>query len=168
MFPIDYSISTSSALPPSDIIPRTHLILSGWQLIEESFPLPLKTCEVYKDFKLTKNKYKPVTPNSPMFAIDCEMCETVRGLELTRVSIIDEKHNVCYNSLVKPYNKILNYLTKFSGITAKMLQNVSKRLEEVQQEICNLLPDDAILVGHSLFNDLRHIRLIHPYCIDTR
>jgi RNA exonuclease 1 len=35
-----------------------------------------------------------------------------------------------------------------------MLKHVKTRLEEVQQKIRNLLPEDAILVGHSLNFDL--------------
>lgn len=64
-----------------------------------------------------------------------------------------------YESLVKPYNRITNYLTKFSGITEKMLENVEKRLEDVQNDLIQLLPSDAILVGHSLNTDLHAIKV---------
>ena len=66
---------------------------------------------------------------------------------------------VVYESLVKPYNPITNYLTRFSGITEKMLQNVDKRLEDVQNDLIELLPPDAILVGHSLNTDLHAIKV---------
>ena len=64
-----------------------------------------------------------------------------------------------YESLVKPYNPITNYLTRFSGITEKMLQDVEKRLEDVQNDLIQLLPPDAILVGHSLNTDLHAIKV---------
>jgi RNA exonuclease 1 len=55
---------------------------------------------------------------SPMFGIDCEMCLTTARLnELTRVSIVNEKYELIYETLVMPHNKIINYLTKFSGIS---------------------------------------------------
>jgi len=58
---------------------------------------------------------------SPMFGIDCEMClTTIRLNELTRVSIVNEKHELVYETLVMPYNKIINYLTEFSGITRQV------------------------------------------------
>lgn len=45
-------------------------------------------------------------------------------------------------------------ITRYSGITRKMLKHVHTRIEEVQQRIQQLLPSDAILIGHSLNFDL--------------
>jgi RNA exonuclease 1 len=103
-----------------------------------------------------------------MFGLDCEMCQTIDGvLEVTRISIIDEELNIIYDTLVKPYNKITNYLTQYSGITKKMLENVTTRLCDVQASIRTLLPPDAILVGQSLNSDLDALKMMHPYIIDT-
>ena len=60
-----------------------------------------------------------------------------------------------------------NYLTKFSGITPHMLAGIRTKLADVQEEIRNILPADAILAGHSLENDLRALKMFHPYVIDT-
>lgn len=70
-----------SKLPPCDKYSRTQLLLSGWQMVEENFPLPIKGLmeRKYSEYVLTKDKYKDVTPFSPMFAIDCEMCRTSTG-----------------------------------------------------------------------------------------
>lgn len=38
---------------------------------------------------------------------------------------------------------------------------------QVQDEVCALLPSDAILVGQSLNCDLNAMKLMHPYVIDT-
>lgn len=152
-----------------DEFTRIQLILSAWQLIEENFPLPLKgkLSEAYSDYKLTKDVYAPVTATSPMFGIDCEMCLTNEGSELTRISIVNEKHETVYDTLVKPYNKIIDYVTRFSGITKSLLENVTKRLEDVQNDLRSLLPADAILVGQSLNSDLHALQMMHPYIIDT-
>lgn len=158
-------------LPECDSFPRTQLLLSGWQMVEENFPLPIKGLmdTKYAGYVLTKDSYEEVTPFSPFFGLDCEMCRTTCGdLELTRISIVDEDMKVFYEQLVKPDNKITDYLTQYSGITPRMMRNVTKRLQDVQEDLRRILPPDAILVGQSLSNDMHAIRMMHPYIIDTR
>lgn len=172
MFPIsESSAPDSSDLPMGDKFPRTQLLLSGWQMIEENYPLPIKGLmeRKYVGYTLTKENYDHVTNWSPMFGLDCEMCMTEGGeLELTRVSVVDENLQIVYEKLVKPDKKIVNYLTKYSGITAKMMRKVTKRITEVQQDLRELLPPNAILVGQSLSNDMHALKMMHPYIIDTR
>lgn len=172
LFPMeDKEEKTDSNLPSGDKFSRTQLLLSGWQMVEENFPLPIKGLmeKKYVGYVLTKDKYKDVTASSPMFALDCEMCKTtIMDLEVTRVSIVDEENKVVYEQLVKPDNKITDYLTQFSGITPKMMKNVTKRLEEVQKDLREILPPDAILIGQSLNGDLHALKMMHPYIIDTR
>ncbi|XP_076310400.1 RNA exonuclease 5 [Tachypleus tridentatus] len=147
---------------------RIDLLLSPVQLIIENFPLPVIDKDEPSDYCFTKKEYLEVSPHSPLFALDCEMCMTTeKKLELTRVSIVNEHLEVVYDSLVKPHNKIINYLTKYSGITKSMLDPVTTRLEDVQKDIQYLLPSDAILCGHSLNCDLEALKMIHPYVIDT-
>ncbi|TKS68543.1 RNA exonuclease 5 [Collichthys lucidus] len=55
----------------------------------------------------------------------------------------------------------------FSGITAAMLRSVTTTLRDVQVKLKTLLPSDAVLVGHSLNNDLMALKLIHQHVIDT-
>nr|CAD7432970.1 unnamed protein product [Timema monikensis] len=159
-----------ASIPESDKYPRTHLLLSAWQMIEEHYPLLLKgeMQSKYTEYVFTKSEYKEVTPNSPMFALDCEMCRTTTGeLELTRASVVNEKLEVIYDILVKPDNHITDYLTRYSGITEIMLSEVTNKLSDVQKDLINLLPPDAILVGHSLNCDLHALQMMHPYVIDT-
>ena len=47
-----------------------------------------------------------------VFALDCEMCYTTRGIELTRITVINEDGESAYESFVKPDNKILDYNTR--------------------------------------------------------
>uniref|UniRef100_A0AAF6YPY8 RNA exonuclease 5 n=1 Tax=Bos taurus TaxID=9913 RepID=A0AAF6YPY8_BOVIN len=108
-----------------------------------------------------------VTDNSPLFGLDCEMCLTSKGRELTRISLVAEGGGCVMDELVKPDNKIVDYLTSFSGITKKILNPVTTKLKDVQRRLKILLPPDAVLVGHSLDLDLRALKMIHPYVIDT-
>lgn len=142
-------------------ISRTSLLLSPIQMIIESYPMPTD-----EGIRLLRSKFKPVTDSSPMFALDCEMCITDRS-ELTKISIVDEELRVVYSELVKPDLPITNYLTRYSGITKEMMENVTTRLEDVQAFMRRSLPRDAILIGHSLNMDLAALQIFHPYVIDT-
>ncbi|KAH9825938.1 EXOIII protein [Teratosphaeria destructans] len=108
-----------------------------------------------------------------VLAMDCEMCitspkgATPQVFSLTRVSVIDWDGNVVLDELVKPADPITDYLTPYSGITEKMLENVSTTLSDVQQKLLALLTPQTILIGHSLNSDLNALRLTHPYIIDT-
>uniref|UniRef100_A0A6M2DJQ9 Putative 3'-5' exonuclease n=1 Tax=Xenopsylla cheopis TaxID=163159 RepID=A0A6M2DJQ9_XENCH len=171
VFPIQRNVQPieEEQLPSSDIFSRTKLLLSAWQMVEEGYPLPLRggLSNRYADFVMTKDSYGQVNANSPMFGLDCEMCRTKFGSELTRVSMVNEKFEVVYETFVKPYNKIIDYVTQFSGITEEILENVTTRIEDVQNMIRKILPDDAILVGQSLNADLIAMKMMHPYVIDT-
>lgn len=162
--------TTNPVNDEKEVFSRTQLLLSALQMIDEGYPLPLQgeLANRYKEFIMTKDKYKPVTAQSPMFGVDCEMCRTSAGVnELTRISIINENHESIYETLVCPRNKIVDYLTPFSGITPQMMKNITKTLAEVQNDIRELLPADAIFVGQSLHSDLMAMRMMHPYVIDT-
>nr|XP_020729432.1 putative RNA exonuclease NEF-sp isoform X2 [Odocoileus virginianus texanus] len=132
----------------------------------ETYHFPLQGFPDCENFVPTKCNGS-VTDNSPLFGLDCEMCLTSKGRELTRISLVAEGGDCVMDELVKPDNKIVDYLTSFSGITKKILNPVTTKLKDVQRQLKMLLPPDAVLVGHSLDLDLRALKMIHPYVIDT-
>lgn len=67
-----------------------------------------------------------------VYALDCEMCYTTRGLELTRVTVIDIDCKTVYESLVKPLNPIMDYNTRFSGITKEQMDRTSTSILQVR------------------------------------
>ena len=103
----------------------------------------------------------------PLFAIDCEMCYTSVGLELTRLTLIDSQCRTLLDTLVVPTNPITNYNTQYSGITAAMLAQCTTTLQQARHRLLSLLPASAILVGHSAENDLRASRIYHRRVVDT-
>jgi len=148
---------------------KLSLMLSATQMVTDNYPLPLSGSlgEKYAGYKFTSSEYEEVGEDSPLYSVDCEMCLTSAGHELTRVCVVDSRLAVVYHTLVKPRNTITNFLTQYSGITAEMLEDVTTRLEDVQEAMRELLPANAILIGQSLNFDLIALKLFHPYVIDT-
>lgn len=102
-----------------------------------------------------------------IYAIDCEMCFTEQGLELTKVTVIDLYGNLVYDTLVKPKNKIIDYNTKFSGITEEQMSNVTMTLTQVQEDLLKFIHAETILLGHNLASDFRVLQLFHKNVVDT-
>ena len=56
------------------------------------------------------------TKANGVFALDCEMIYTWRGIELARVTVVDRRCALVYDQLVVPQTPILDYNTRLVGI----------------------------------------------------
>lgn len=96
--------------------------------------------------------------------IDCEMGYTTEGMELIRVTIVDWDCSVLLDEKVLPKGSIIDFNTRFSGISD--LQG-SLTMLEVHKRIQMIVSKDTIMIGHGLENDLNALRLVHRKVIDT-
>ncbi|XP_012280594.1 RNA exonuclease 1 homolog [Orussus abietinus] len=126
----------------------------------------------YVDYENLRGYVKTLPKDGPdekqgVYALDCEMCYTTQGLELTRVTVINEDCNVIYETLVKPENPIIDYNTRFSGITEENMKDVTTTILDVQATLLTMFSDKTVLVGHSLESDFKALKLIHETVVDT-
>uniref|UniRef100_G1Q3S3 Exonuclease domain-containing protein n=1 Tax=Myotis lucifugus TaxID=59463 RepID=G1Q3S3_MYOLU len=118
-------------------------------------------------FVQTLDKELPPGAHPGIYALDCEMCYTTSGLELTRVSVVDSALQLVYDAFVRPDRDIVDYNTRFSGVTAADLAHTSTSIRDVQAALLTLFNAHTILIGHSLQSDLLALKLIHGTVLDT-
>ena len=119
--------------------------------------------------------YKTVSYTSlhhrDVVALDCEMVYTAGGLEVAKVTLMDENYNTLVDTYVKPNNMVIDYNTRYSGITQGDLSLNNLRppitLHQVQMDLLQYIDQKTIIVGHSLESDLKALRIIHTRVVDT-
>ena len=100
-------------------------------------------------------------------SIDCEMCFTEVGLELTRVTVVCPFKGIVLDEFVKPTNVIIDYNTTYSGIGEEDLLDVTTTINDVYFKLSIMIDPDTIIIGHSTDSDLKALKLIHTNIIDT-
>ncbi len=122
--------------------------------------------------------------------VDCEMVYTTAGLELARVSVTELiGGETVLDEFIHPKHKILDYNTRFSGITKESLSSSpspgqrtphdtkqTQRTKKSKKLTIDDIPDllayagitrETILIGHGLENDMNAMHLIHTSIIDS-
>ncbi|XP_043968414.1 RNA exonuclease 1 homolog isoform X3 [Gambusia affinis] len=102
-----------------------------------------------------------------VYSLDCEMCYTVQGLELSRVTVISSSLQVVYDTFVRPDSEVIDYNTRFSGISEEDVKGNHTSLRQVQETLLSFISADTILVGHGLETDLCLLKLLHGTVVDT-
>ncbi|KAI9314489.1 hypothetical protein BX666DRAFT_460774 [Dichotomocladium elegans] len=142
----------------------------------DSFSSPgcAKGPHVYKDTSVkqmhSKIRYISTPKEKPedwraLVALDCEMAYTTAGMELIRLTAIDENEKLLIDELVFPSSMVIDLNSRYSGI--KTLAGATHNLDSVRQELFKYVNEDTILMGHGLENDLNAMRILHGNVIDT-
>lgn len=102
--------------------------------------------------------------HSAFVAMDCEMVGVGEGgveSALARVTIVDWHGTIVLDEYVLPGQPVTDYRTFVSGITDDKLVGAAS-FESVQSKVVQIL-SGRILVGHGLENDLKALRIHHPW-----
>lgn len=102
-----------------------------------------------------------------LLALDCEMCKTTKGVELARLTLVDANEQVVIDEYVRPTHPITDYCTQYSGITPEIMARTTMTLSDIQTLFLKHVPAHAILIGHSIENDLQALQVLHHRIIDT-
>ncbi|KAK6504106.1 hypothetical protein TWF506_002318 [Arthrobotrys conoides] len=165
----------------------SDLLLSTEDLIENEYPLhssqipkdqpSLTSKEQLKQDEWVETSLTDLPPRNneagstlegyTVYSLDCEMVKTCEESSLARVSLISWDGDVVFDSLVKPSDLVIDYLTPFSGITEAMLRDVTTTRADIQNKLKELIDGNTILIGQSLNSDLNALRMRHPWIVDT-
>eukprot|EP00928_Gymnodinium_smaydae_P043395 TRINITY_DN29080_c0_g1_i3.p2 TRINITY_DN29080_c0_g1~~TRINITY_DN29080_c0_g1_i3.p2 ORF type:complete len:432 (-),score=130.88 TRINITY_DN29080_c0_g1_i3:10-1305(-) len=101
-------------------------------------------------------------------ALDCEMVGVGPAgtrSALARVSIVDHEGRILIDRFVRPSEKITDYRSKITGITAATLEGPGVLSEREAREKAAALLKDKIVVGHSVHFDFEVLLLSHPHVL---
>lgn len=155
---------------------EAQLIDNGYPYhIPEGYNITKLRCHYFGDKSLTEEElasYKELPSEDSLntqkiIAIDCEMIETTEGEELARLSATDENGKMILDQLFRPKGGIKDLRYQYSGITEEMIKSTDIPTTEAVNILSQIASANTIIVGHSLENDLKIMKLLHKNCIDT-
>jgi len=127
-----------------------------------------KDLDGFAKTRVPRNRAQPSDGNYGVYGIDGEMLFTTKGLQLCKVTVVGIDGRLVYETIIRPDDTIIDYNTRFSGVTARDLKRGSvKSLKDVQNDLLGFINANTILIGHGLENDLRALKLVHMTVIDT-
>ncbi|XP_028760520.1 small RNA degrading nuclease 3 isoform X2 [Neltuma alba] len=148
-------------------IPEQRLVQNTLQ--HPSYPLDYAFEELDEDWVVINlRKKNMLLKSTKMVAIDCEMVLCEDGTEaVVSLCVVDRNLKVILKKLVRPNKAIADYRSGITGVCPQDLEGVTCSLANIQNSLRMMLLDGTILVGHSLHNDLRALKLDYVRVIDT-
>lgn len=109
--------------------------------------------------------------------LDCEMVGVGPGgsiSALARLSAIDFlTGELLIDKLVQPSRMVIDWRTKYSGITARAMQaahdsgEILEGAAAAREMISRHMDDETVLIGHALYNDLEVLGIQHEKVVDS-
>lgn len=123
----------------------------------------------------------PTPPSHPWFpkrkavALDCEMAGVKGGgSEIVSICVVDFfTKEILVNSLVKPGEFIIQWRSDIHGVTPATMSIAVARQQALdgwkaaREELWKHANEHTVLVGQSLHNDLKALRVVHTKIVDT-
>lgn len=102
-----------------------------------------------------------------LYGLDCEMCETDRGLEAVWVALVGEDGSTVLDLRCRPQGAVLDAHTRFHGLDRLELEMGPVSVEEARLLLVEALPANAVIAGSALHGDMSVLGIAHPWYVDT-
>ncbi|KAF2072195.1 hypothetical protein CYY_006492 [Polysphondylium violaceum] len=174
--------------PPQEIIPvPKEAVNSNWNQLNKSLQGKLKVYQKKKEVKLANKAQKEAAESAKAersivyikdynelfqeesddksatkyLAIDCKVLE-VEGNKssIGKICIANQFGNIIYEKVVIPLENVIDYRTKYTGLTRDIINRKGVKFFEVQKEVEKILRD-KIIIGHDLNEDLKVLKLTY-------
>lgn len=99
--------------------------------------------------------------------LDCEMYLTNKGTEVGRISIVDSFGEIIYDEYCMSENTIIDYRTKYSGLTPKKIASGVPFDFAMGEIMHNIIGKNTIVCGYGLEHDFNAMKLFHRKVVDT-
>ncbi|KAH8423763.1 putative RNA exonuclease [Aspergillus melleus] len=133
---------------------------------------PTQTLGAYQASPARQNHGGP--PKRLAVALDCEMALTEEGPECVQLCAVDLVTGERIIDIgVIPIPRVWNWQTKYSGMSWPIMKQLRAQGKTVRgwraarERLFKFIDEDTILVGQSLDNDLRCLKIVHRNVVDT-
>lgn len=116
-------------------------------------------------FRFSDTKHFQGLNARDIVALHTEVCYTLEGIEISKLTVVDENQNVIVQRFIKPRVHVVDYLTDKTGVREEDLRD-APNLRDVKIELKDIISSRTIIVGYRLNESLRVLQMKHDRVID--